>query len=237
MEENSNNSNKNRISKQKNFNLPLYTLFEEILNSITHGLGVIFAVVAVVMLFGVCPKETKYILCIGIYCISLFILYIISTLYHALGICYAKKVFRVLDHCSIFLLIAGTYTPIGIIVIGGPAGYIIVALVWSMAIFGIILNSINLQKFARLSLVCYIIMGWTAIFAIKPLLENMTPYQLQLLFIGGAAYTLGALLYVIGKKIKYIHSVWHLLVLAGSILHFMMIYDAFKLQSIILTTY
>ena len=159
---------------------------------------------------------------------SLFVLYIISTLYHALLPRKAKKVFRVLDHCSIFLLIAGTYTPICLLILNSVVGWTLFFVVWVAAIVGIVFNSIDIKKFSKFSMICYIAMGWVVIFALKPLIDNITTSQLNLLFFGGAAYTVGAVLYVIGKKQKYIHSVWHLFVLLGSILHFFMIFSCIK---------
>lgn len=225
--ENSKQMNKNLIreQKRKEMNLPSYTLLEEIANAVTHGIGALLAIAAIVLLPIFSPKEPKYLLSVIFYGITLFILYIISTMYHALGLCGAKKVFRVLDHCSIFLLIAGTYTPISILAIKGVAGWVIFGVVWGAAVLGIILNSIDLRKYAKASLVCYIAMGWCVVFAFKPLLESVTRGQLSLLIWGGIAYTVGAVIYAVGKKVKYMHSLWHLFVLLGSILHFFMIFN------------
>lgn len=216
-----------RFKRCQEFNLPNYTLSEEILNSISHGIGVIFAVVAICMLIISSPKNFKELFSSIVYGSTLFLLYIVSTLYHALKIGKAKKVFRVLDHCSIFLLIAGTYTPICVLKLSG-SGMIILAIIWIAAIIGIILNSHDISKYAKLSLACYITMGWAVIFAIKPLVENVTRCQLWLLVSGGITYTIGAVLYGMGKRFRYVHSLWHVFVLSGSILHFMMIYDVLK---------
>lgn len=223
------NEKKNeREEKIKKMGLPSYTLLEEVLNAITHGIGVILAITAIVLLPIYTPKTVQNLVCIIIYSSTLFMLYIISTLYHSLGINRAKKVFRVLDHCSIFLLISGTYTPIAILMIGGRLGYILSISSWTIAAIGIILNWIDLKKFSKISMACYIGMGWSVMFTIKPLIQSTTSYQLTLLLIGGAAYTLGAVIYVIGKKIKYMHSLWHVFVLAGSIFHFLMIFNCVK---------
>ena len=213
-----------RHQKILNFKLPFYTLSEEIMSSITHGLGVFFSVVALVLLIIKSPKDFQNIFSISIYGATLIILYTISTIYHALKINRAKKVFRKLDHCSIFLLIAGTYTPICALLLRGNIGTIILCCVWVTAILGVVLNSIDVNKFSKFSLACYLVMGWAVVFAIKPLIASITPTQMWWLFAGGAFYTIGAIIYVIGKKIRYMHSVWHLFVLAGSICHFMMIY-------------
>lgn len=219
-----------REEKRKLFNLPSYTLIEEILNAVTHGIGAALAIAAIVLLPIFSDHTPKISTCVTIYASTLFILYIVSTMYHALGINKAKKVFRVLDHCSIFLLIAGTYTPISLLMLPNPLGIILTSVIWTVAIVGILLNSIDLKKFAKVSMICYIGMGWCVIFAIKPLIENVNTFQLVFLFIGGLFYTIGAAIYGIGKKtkVKYIHSLWHLFVLAGSIFHFFMIFDAIK---------
>lgn len=214
-----------RNKKCEEYNLPSYTVLEEVLNSVTHGIGAIFAITAIVLLIVEVPKNFENIFYLSIYGGALFVLYIISTLYHSLKLGFAKKVFRVLDHCSIFLAIAGTYTPICALIIGGRAGAILLSFIWFMAIIGIILNSISLNKFAKLSMTCYMGMGWGVLFAMKWLLESVTYYQLLMLIMGGVAYTLGAVLYGIGKKFRYVHSIWHIFVLAGSVLHFFMIYN------------
>lgn len=218
--------------KRKLFNLPSYTLLEEILNAVTHGIGAALAIAAIVLLPIFSNHNAKTITCVTIYASTLFILYIVSTLYHALGINKAKKVFRVLDHCSIFLLIAGTYTPISLLMLPNTLGIILAVVVWAAAIVGIVLNSINLKKYAKFSMACYIGMGWCVIFAIKPLIESVNSLQLVFLFVGGLFYTVGAVIYAIGKKskAKYVHSLWHLFVLAGSIFHFFMIFDFIKTQ-------
>lgn len=217
---------KSRYLKQKELGLPFYSLCEEILNAITHGLGAVFGIISLIMLFNFAPKDFLSLFCVGVYGFTMFLLYFISTLYHSLGICKAKKVFRVLDHCSIFLSIAGTYTPICFFRLG-RLGLIILSCIWIVAIIGIILNSINLKKYAKVSMFCYIIMGWAVIFSIKPLIESITKNQFWLLVWGGIAYTVGAVFYIFGKKVRYIHSLWHLFVLTGSVLHFLMIYSFF----------
>lgn len=218
-----------RLKKLKEFNLPEYSISEELMNSISHGIGAALSIAAIVLLILNSNFEAKSIVCVTIYSVSLFILYIISTLYHALLPGKAKKVFRVLDHCSIFLLIAGTYTPICLLVLNSVVGWVLFFIVWTAAIVGIVFNSIDIKKFAKFSMICYIAMGWVVIFAIKPLIDSITNLQLALLVLGGISYTVGAVLYVVGKKQKYIHSVWHLFVLIGSILHFFMVLSCIKM--------
>lgn len=222
-------TNLNNIDQRKNicskFDLPFYTLSEEILNSVTHGLGIVLSIISFVLFIRNFTGDNVKLTCNIIYSSTLLILYSVSTIYHGLKINLSKKIFRVLDHCSIFLLIAGTYTPIAITSIGGAFGTIIISIIWTTAILGIILNIIDLKKFAKFSMICYISMGWTALVAIKPILNNFSMNQVWMLFIGGVMYTIGAVIYSKGKKIKYMHSIWHLFVLAGSIFHFILVYS------------
>ncbi len=217
-----------RETRRKELNLPSYSVLEEVLNAVTHGVGAALAIAAMVLLPIYAPHDAKSLLCVIFYSATLFILYIISTFYHALGIGTAKQVFRVLDHCSIFLLIAGTYTPIGILMIGGTLGWILCGVIWAAAVVGVVLNSIDLKRFSKLSMTCYIGMGWAVIFAFKPLLDRVDMGEIILLLAGGIAYTVGAVIYAAGKKVKYMHSLWHLFVLAGSILHFFMVFGFIK---------
>lgn len=142
-----------------------------------------------------------------------------STLYHAITNPTAKKFFRIMDHNTIFFLIAGTYTPLTLAVLKGAIGWILFGVVWGAAILGIVLNSIDLEKFRKPSVVCYILMGWVIIFAIKPMLTAMPKISLIFLLVGGAFYTVGIIFYAL-KKVKWFHSVWHLFTVAGSIFHY-----------------
>lgn len=206
-----------------NFGLPNYTQGEEMFNAVTHGLGVIFSVVAWLFLLVNYPRNIKNVFAFSIYGATLLILYTISTLYHSFRVSKIKSNFRKLDHCSIFLLIAGTYTPICMLLTKGTASRIVLISVWIAAAIGIALNLVDVNKFSKVSLACYIFMGWSIIFMTKPALMYMSFRQLRLLLIGGMFYTVGAVIYVLGKKVKYMHSIWHLFVLAGSVYHFMVL--------------
>lgn len=213
--------------KKPRISIPKYTLAEELLNSISHGVGAIFGVVALVLCIvrSVEHGDVWAVVSASIYGASVIILYTMSTLYHALRVNKAKRVFRVIDHCSIFVLIAGTYTPYTLVslrntTVGGP----LFIAVWTAAIIGIVLNAVDLKKYAVASTICYVVMGWVVILAYKPLTENLVPAGISLLIWGGVAYTVGAVLYAIGSKRKYFHSMFHFFCIAGSILHFLSIY-------------
>lgn len=213
-----------RLLRRRLLNLPVYTVGEEVMNAISHGVGAVFAAAALVILLVFAPHRALTMVSVSIYGGTLFLLYTVSTLYHALGVTKAKKVFQVLDHCTIFLLIAGTYTPITLLCIGGSTGWIMFSVVWAAAVLGIVLNAVNMKKFKVFSMICYLGMGWSVLFAIKPLLEKLDTLSLILLLAGGVFYTVGAVLYGKGRTVRYMHSVWHLFVVAGSVLHFLVVY-------------
>lgn len=198
-----------------------YTLGEEIFNSVSHGVGAGLSVAGTVVLIvsAVIHTNAWGIVSSCIYGATLIILYTMSTLYHSLTNAKAKAFFRIMDHNTIFLLIAGTYTPITLYFLGGVTGWVLFAIVWGAAVIGIIINSINLEKARIPSIFCYVAMGWVIIFAIKPLIDAMPTVSLVFLIIGGVFYTLGIIFYAI-KKVKYFHSVWHLFTVAGSVFHY-----------------
>ncbi len=199
-----------------------YSLAEELINAISHGVGALLAIAALVIgtALSVLYNNTWCIVSVIIYGSTLILLYTNSTIYHGLRPNAGKKVFRVIDHCSIFLLIAGTYTPYTLVTLRGSLGWTLFGIVWAAAILGITLTAIDLKKFAKFSMVCYLVMSWDIIFAIKPLLAHMAAGGLFFLLGGGAFYTVGAVLYLIGRHRKYIHSVWHFFVIGGSVMHY-----------------
>lgn len=198
-----------------------YSLGEEIFNAISHGIGSLLSIAGTVVLivFSAIYSDAWAVVSASIYGASLIILYTMSTLYHAITNVKAKKFFRIMDHNTIFFLIAGTYTPLTLVPLRGPLGWTLFGVVWGAAILGIVLNSIDLEKFRKPSVVCYILMGWAIIFAIKPMLNTLPKLSLTFLLIGGVLYTVGIIFYAI-KKIKWFHSVWHLFTVAGSIFHY-----------------
>ncbi len=205
--------------------LPTYTLAEELCNSISHGVGALLGIAGLVLcVLRAAMTGDPYALASAIiYGVTLILLYTMSATYHGLKPNNGKRVLRIIDHCSIFLLIAGTYTPYTLVVLRQASnawGWGIFGVVWGAAVLGIVLNSISLEKFKVFSMICYLAMGWAILLAIKPLLQVFRGPGLILLLAGGIAYTVGSILYGLGKKIKFMHSVFHLFVLMGSLLHF-----------------
>lgn len=206
--------------------LPTYTKGEEIFNMTSHIVGgVLGIVVTALCVIAAATHGNVYGVVSGaIYGFTMILLYVMSSIYHGLNPKrFSKKVFQVLDHCSIFILIAGTYTPMALCTIrevNTATGWWIFGIIWAMAILGIVLNSIDLTTTKRFSMICYLVMGWCIIFKFNLLLEGLHRNGVILLVAGGVAYTIGAVLYGIGKKKKYMHSVFHLFILLGSLLQF-----------------
>ena len=211
-----------RMDKAKEY-LPHYTLGEEIFNSVSHGVGVALACVGfgILIVLSALYGDAWAVSSSIVYSFSLFALYLASTLYHACPNRRVKGVLQVLDHCSIFLLIAGTYTPYTLITLRGVLGWTLFAVVWGAAIVGVVLNAIDVQKYSRISMVCYVAMGWVVVLAIRPLMASLAWRGLVLLALGGVFYTVGIVFYVIRRS--YMHSIWHLFVLAGSVCHYLSI--------------
>ena len=206
--------------------IPRYTVGEELINSISHGVGAGLGITALVLcIVKSCSPLDGYKLASSIvFGLTTTLLYLMSCLYHALKVNRAKRVFRVIDHCTIFLLIAGTYTPYTLNTLRGVTGWVLFGIVWGVGILGIVLNAVSLKKFAKLSVACYIALGWVVIFASKELIASLDRGGLWLLLAGGIAYTVGAVLYGIGAKKRYFHSVFHFFCLIGTALHFFSIY-------------
>ena len=188
--------------RQHRISIPKYTLGEELMNSITHGIGSGLGVAALVLcIVKSCNPLDGYKLASSIvFGLTTTLLYLMSCLYHAFKVNRAKRVFRVIDHCTIFLLIAGTYTPYTLITLRGVTGWILFGIVWAVGILGIVLNAVSLKRFAKLSVACYIALGWVVLFASKQLIASLNRTGLWLLLAGGIAYTLGAVLYGIGSN-------------------------------------
>ena len=204
--------------------IPKYTLGEELINSISHGIGAGLAIAALVLCL-VKSKNAWSIVSTSIYGSFMIILYIISCIYHALSPkVKGKKVLRVIDHCNVFLMLAGTYMPICLSLLNGTLGWIVFSIVWTITIIAIILNSINVDKYQLASVICHLLLGWGSLIIISPLIKASSLHAVWVLIIGGIIYTIGSILYGIGRKIPYMHSVFHFFVLGGSIIHFFFIY-------------
>ena len=217
------------MSKFYSKELPNYTKGEEIFNAVSHIVGGAFGIVALVVgvVFASLYSNAYGVVSMAIYGGSMILLYTMSSIYHFLRKNKAKKVFRIFDHCTIFLLIAGTYTPFCLVTLreAGAWGWSLFGIVWCFAILGIVFNAINMHKpiIKVLSMICYLVMGWCVVIAIGPLLDNLSKMGFVWLLVGGLMYTVGAIFYLIGSKKKYIHSVWHLFCLAGTFFQFISI--------------
>ncbi len=200
---------------------PNHTLGEEIANSITHGVGAALAIggLAVMVAFASLTGDPWQVVACSIFGASMVLLYTASTLYHSISQPRAKSVLRVLDHCAIFLLIAGTYTPFTLINLRGPWGWSLFGVVWGCALAGIVLRTVVGNRWRGLSVALYVIMGWVVLVAVKPLLGAVEPGGLILMLLGGIAYTAGIAFYG-WRRLPYHHAIWHLFVLVGSALHF-----------------
>ena len=218
-----------RRTRLRDRNLPKYTKGEEIFNMVSHIVGGAFGIIATVLcvIVSAMHKNTYGIICGSIYGVTIILLYTMSSIYHGLKPnTTSKKVFQILDHCTIFLLIAGSYTPFALCTFreyNTAIGWTIFGIIWSLAILGITLNSIDLKKFKVFSMICYIVMGWCVIFRIDIIYKMIGLKGLILLLLGGISYTIGTIFYGLGRTKKYMHSIFHLLILLGSILQFLCI--------------
>jgi hemolysin III len=199
------------------------TTGEEWANGISHLVGTIFGIVALVML---CVWAAHYgnattVVCSVIFGTTLIILYNSSTIYHLVRGHRLKSVFQVLDHISIYLLIAGTYTPYSLLVLKGPQGWFVFGLVWGLTIVGILIETV-FRKLRWLSLVIYLFMGWNIVFFFRILLDNISTPALIMLIAGGISYTFGVIFYLM-DKVPYMHTIWHFFVLGGSVCHWISI--------------
>lgn len=204
--------------------VPQYTLGEEIANSITHGIGAALGIAALVVMVvkaavdGAHPASLTSAIIFGV---ALILEYLASTLYHAIAVPAAKRVFRVIDHSCIYLLIAGTYTPFCLITLADAGGIPLCIAVWAIAIAGVLFEAFMRERQPHwLTAVIYVAMGWLVVFRLPQLVAALHPTALVLLAVGGVCYTVGAVFYVL-KKIRYMHSIFHLWVLAGSVLQFL----------------
>jgi hemolysin III len=204
--------------------LPEYTLGEEIANSMTHGVGALLSLLgAGLLLYRASSLGTAlHVASFAIYGACLFLLHLASTLYHALRLPKAKRVFRVFDHCSIYLLIAGTYTPFLLLSMWGRWGLTLLVAIWTLAIAGIVFKSLFIGRLRRASVVLYILMGWLIVIAAREAWARVPHAAIAYVAAGGLAYTMGVVFYA-WKSLPYNHAVWHLFVLGGSVCHYVAI--------------
>ena len=200
----------------------LQSFGEELANSISHGVGAIFAVIAapILIVSAVQQGDIHSIVGSSIFATTMIMLYLASTLYHALPFKRVTGTFQILDHIAIFLFIAGTYTPFALGVLRGAWGWTIFGLVWSIALAGIIMKLVFGAKYPKISTAIYLSMGWIAIIAIKPLIDSVLPWGMFWIISGGVAYTVGVIFFIIDTRLPYSHFVWHLFVLLGTVFHF-----------------
>ncbi len=198
----------------------MQTIGEEIANAVSHGVGELLAIAgAVVAIVTAAIHGTAItVVSASLYGASMILLYLFSTLYHSLTNRSAKRVFRVFDHCSIFILIMGSYIPICLVLIGGALGWTLFGINAFCTVLGIVFNSINLERWSKPSVVLYVIMGWSVLIGAKSVISAVDAAGIALLVGGGAAYTAGIIFYKARKK--YMHFVWHIFVLAGTVLHY-----------------
>jgi hemolysin III len=206
-------------------NIKEYSPLEERINITSHAIGFILSVVALVLLVmhAVLHGNFWHIVSFSVFGISLIALYAASTIYHSAENIVLRSKLRVIDHAAIYVLIAGTYTPFTLITLGGSTGWVIFSVSWGMAFVGIILKMFFTGEYDVISTLMYVFMGWIIVFALEPLIHNLSSEGLFWLVAGGVAYTVGAVLYSI-KKIKFNHAIFHVFVLIGSICHFVSVY-------------
>ena len=215
-------------TKLRERQLPDYTKGEEIMNMVTHIVGGALGVTALVLCLirAVAADSALAILCAAVYGLSLICLYTVSSVYHGLRPCLGKLVLQVVDHCTIYFLIAGTYTPIVLCAIAPvyPAlGWGLLVWEWSLGILAAVLTAIDLKKYNIFSMICYIGMGWSILPFLPQAMAALTPAGFYLVLAGGIAYTIGAILYGLGSKLRWMHSVFHIFVVLGSLFQFLAI--------------
>lgn len=208
--------NKEEIAKINN-----QSLGEEIANSISHGVGALLSIAGTVIaiVYACFHGDARSVVSASLYGAGLILLYMSSTLYHSITNIKAKKVFRILDHCSIYILIFASYIPISLSLIRGATGWMLFGINAGCTALGVTLTAINMRKFHKLAMVLYLLMGWSIVFLGIPTLMSLPTVAVWLLVAGGLSYT-GGIAFFAMKKPRYMHSIWHFFVLAGSILHY-----------------
>jgi hemolysin III len=205
-----------------NFHNP-YSKAEELANSMSHGIGVVLGVIGLIMMLMVVGDEPIKIASVIVYGISIILLFLTSTIYHSVQAESKRKLMKTLDHCAIYLLIAGTYTPYMAISLSEHGGNYYLMAIWCVALIGIIFKLFFGHRYPKVSLASYLLMGWFIVITGNKMLETIVPDGIILLAAGGMSYTVGAIFYA-WKKLFFNHALWHLFVLAGAVFHFLSIY-------------
>ncbi|MBP3635871.1 MAG: hemolysin III family protein [Bacilli bacterium] len=206
--------------------IPKYNLAEELISSISHGIGAGLSIWCLVLLILKASKiGSLEVVTVTLFGTTMVLLYTMSCIYHALSrnVC-AKKVFRILDHCNVFLLVFGTIIPVSLVGIQGMLGWIFFVVVAIVTIVGIALSAINVDKYQVMEVICHLINGWSVVFFAKPLISNIGTTGFLFIILGGVMYSLGSILYGVGSRKKYVHSIFHFFCLAGTLFHFLSIY-------------
>ncbi len=215
---------KSLLKSKPSWQNPFYSRGEEIANSVTHGIGAALAVagLSILVVLAVIYGDVTRIVSFSIYGSSLILLYLASTLYHSIQHREAKKVLRIFDHASIYVLIAGTYTPFLLVAIQGTLGWTLFAVVWGLALLGVAWKIFFIGRLEVLATIVYVLMGWMCLLLFKEMLLKVPPWGVAFLITGGVVYTLGVIFYA-WEKLPYNHAIWHLFVLGGSVFHFLAI--------------
>ena len=212
---------------KRKIQIPNYRLSEEIINSISHGIGAVLSIVAFLLLLvkAISTQRPLAVVSSVIFGISMILLYTFSCIYHSLSKNISGKgVLRVLDHCNVYLLVFGTYFPLSLLGVGGGLGVFLLCVVGLFSFVGIFLTIIDIKKYQLLSVLCHLICGWSIVFGISSLLYHISFYGVVFLLLGGLFYTIGAILFGIGSKVPYIHCVFHVFCLLGTFSHFYCVY-------------
>jgi len=203
-----------------------YLITNEVLNAVTHGIATLLSVLALISLIGkgIDSENTVELVSYIVYGVSLILLYASSTIYHSFKFTRANGILRRLDHCSIFLLIAGTYTPYTLVSVSGTFGIVLTILIWSIALFGVVYKIFWFDKFQNLTVWIYIAMGWIVVLFLPSIFQSISTAGLLWLFFGGMAFTVGTIFYRL-KNVRFMHVVWHLFVILGTVLMFVSVYS------------
>lgn len=203
--------------------IPNYTLGEELVNSISHGVGALLSIPALILMIVKADTGKEIFLC-TIFGTSMILLYTMSCIYHALARNRGKKVLRVLDHCNVYLLVWGTYIPVTLLAVGDTLGWVLFGIVSAISIVGITFSAINVDKFSVVAVICHLVNGWSILFGVKAIITNVGTKGFLFMLIGGILYSVGSILYGVGSKVKYMHSIFHFFCLFGTLFHFLAIY-------------